>query len=554
MKPGARSVVVVGASAAGLRCACRLKRLQPEWRVRVVDERQVLSYAACGLPYVLSGDLADGEAVRKTSYGVVRDPEFFARYKGVEVLCGRRAVAIGDGALVVEVDGGTETLDWDELVLATGARPRRLAGQPDSGRVCSFHVWEDVAPLHDGLSRGEISSVAVIGAGLVGCELADAFASLWGADVTLIEAADRPLPLMLDPEVAACVAASLERNGVRLLLGTEVGVLRADHAGVTIPVGGREITTDVAVVAVGVEPVVELAVAAGIALGPTGAVAVDDRLATSMPRVWAAGDCVECRHAVTGKPAYLPLGSLANRQGRCLANVIAGRDERFPAVAGAAAVKVFDLNVAAVGLTRSAARRVGMAARSAWVTAEDTAHYWPEAHDLHICLVYEERTERVLGVQAVGAGETVKRVDVAAQLIARGATLSDLGNVEHAYAPPFSPALDPLAVAAYVASNQEDGVRGVALSLDSADRAVLDVRLPEESEQEPFPGGEARTVPLGTLRERLDELDGERWLVVCERGPRSAEAARLLSNHGCEADYLGGGMSWLRDSRGRGAG
>ncbi|MCG6964034.1 MAG: FAD-dependent oxidoreductase [Acidobacteria bacterium] len=554
MVGGARSVVIVGASAAGLRCACRLKRLKPGWSVRVVDQRQVLSYAACGLPYVLSGDLPDDQDVRKTSYGVVRDVEYFARYKGVEVLGGRRAIEIRDGVLEVEDDSGTETLEWDDLVLATGARPRRLPSQPDSERVRSFHVWEDVAPLHGGLARGEISSVAVVGAGLVGCELAEAFASLWGAEVTLIEAADRPLPQVLDPEVAACVAASLESNGVRLLLGAEVGSLRTETTGVKVAVGGDEIGADVAVVAIGVEPAVELAARAGINLGPTGAIAVDDRLATSMPGVWAAGDCVECRHAVTGEPAYLPLGSLANRQGRCLANVLAGSEERFPAVAGAVAVKVFDVNVAAVGLTRSAARQVGMAARSAWITAEDTAHYWPEASDIHISLVYEVGTERVLGVQAVGAGETVKRIDVATQLISRGATLSDLGNIEHAYAPPFAPALDPLAVAAFVAANQEEGVTGSQPTSDPADHVVLDVRLAEETEHDSFPAGGVRAVPLGALRERLNELNGKRWLVVCERGPRSAEAARLLSRHGFEAEYLGGGMSWLRASRRRGSG
>ncbi len=546
MEDGARSVVIVGASAAGLRCACRLKRLQPGWRVRVLDQRDVFSYAACGLPYALSGDLPDGEAVRKTSYGVVRDSEYFAHYKGIEVLSGRRAVGIGNGVLQVERDGVTESLHWDDLVLATGARPRRLAGQPDSERVRSFHVWEDVAPLHGGLARGEIGTVAVVGAGLVGCELAEAFASLWGAEVTLIEAARQPLPQLVDSEVAACVARELENGGVRLILGAEVGVLTAEATGVRIPVGSEEIVADVAVVAIGVEPAVELAARAGIRLGPTGAIAVDDRLATSMPGVWAAGDCVECRHAVTGEPAYLPLGSLANRQGRCLANVLAGRDEHFPAVAGALAVKVFDLNVAAVGLTRSAARQRGITPRSAWITAEDTAHYWPSARDIHLCLVYEVGTERVLGVQAVGSGETVKRIDVAAQLIARGATLTELGNIEHAYAPPFAPALDPLAVAAFVAANQEDGVAGVAPVAGWPGRAVLDVRLAEEIEQDPFSGDGVRTVPLELLRESLPELDGERWLVVCERGPRAAEATRVLGQHGCEARYLGGGMSWRR--------
>jgi len=258
--------------------------------------------------------------------------------------------------------------------------------------------------------------------------------------------------------------------------------------------------------------------------------------------VWAVGDCVEVRHAVTGDGVFLPLGSLANRQGRCVANQLAGRADRFPLVAGAVAVKVLDCNVAATGITRDHAERLGLAARSAWVVGHDSAHYWPEAKEIVLHLVYESGSGRLLGVQAAGDGEVAKRIDVATQLIARGGTLDDLAHVEHAYAPPYAPALDPLAVLAFVAQNQEDGIVGRPPSTGLAGMRVLDVRHPGESEARPVGGGNVVLAPLESLRE-AGRAGGEgQLLVVCERGTRSAEAVRWLRGRGIDASYLGGGL------------
>lgn len=539
-------VVIVGASAAGLRCACRLARLRPDWSIRVVEAQPVFSFAACGLPYVLSGEVGDADALRRTDFGVTRDATYFAGHKGVEVLAGHRAVSLDTERRVVRVAGpdGERDLTWDDLVLATGALPRLLHGQPEHPRVVTFHVWDDLEPLRAGLARGEIDRVALVGAGLVGCELAEAFRSLWGADVIVLEAGAAPLPQLIDPDVGACVASHLRENGVLLLLDSPVERLEADEERVRLVAGGETVEAQVAVIAVGVEPTVELARRAGIALGPTGAIAVDERLTTSIPHVWAAGDCAEVRHAVTGEPAYLPLGSLANRQGRTLANILAGRPDRFPPVVGAAAVKVFDRNVAVTGCTAALARQRGLRARSVWISAPDRAHYWPDATEIHLKLVYESSSLRVLGVQAVGEGEVAKRVDVATQLIARGATLQDFAQLEHAYAPPYAPAMEPLAVAAHAALNQEDGVTAAPPDATHAGAVALDVRLADEAQERPAALGRGTNIPLGELAGRLDEVDEATDLVVCERGPRSAEAVRLLRRRGIRARYLGGGLHW----------
>jgi NADPH-dependent 2,4-dienoyl-CoA reductase/sulfur reductase-like enzyme/rhodanese-related sulfurtransferase len=548
--PSDRSVVVVGASAAGLRCACRLARLKPGWQVGVVEARPVFSYAACGLPYVLSGDITDPDALRQTSYRAVRDARFFAEEKGVTVLAGWRAteVRLAEGLLKVESPEGERQLRWDELVLATGARPRRLPGQPQHPRVRTFHRWEDLDPLLQGLRRGEIGRVAVVGAGLVGCELAEAFGGLWGAEVVLVEAATAPLPELLDPEVGACVARQLESSGIEVRLGSTVRKMEAGDARVSLFLDSGRLTADVAVVAIGVEPEVELARSVGARIGPTGAISVDERLATSLPHVWAAGDCIEVRDAVTGAPVLRPLGSLANRQGRTLANILAGRRDSFPPTAGAAAVKVFDFGVAATGCTETRARERGIAVRSVWVTADDCAHYWPQARRIHLKLVYERGSQRVVGLQAVGEGEVVKRVDVATQLVARGATVAELAQLEHAYAPPYAPAVDPLAMAAWAARNQEDGIEAEPPTVALGD--VVDVRLPEERERQPADARHVEELSVAELRGSPQARPVSSGLVVCERGTRSAEAARLLKDRG-GARYLGGGLQWREAARGK---
>jgi NADPH-dependent 2,4-dienoyl-CoA reductase/sulfur reductase-like enzyme len=544
MSNGSRSVLVVGASAAGLTCACRLARLKPQWQVTVVDESPVFSYAACGLPYVLSGEIEDVSSLRRTSYGALRDQRFFAEEKGIAVLAGWRAagVNLAEGRLRIEGAEGARSLDWDELVLATGARARRLPRQPAHPRVRTFHRWDDVEPLKAAVAGGRLRTAAVVGSGPLGCELAEGLADLWGVEVVLFEEAPAPLPSLLDPELGAVVARHLEEHGVRVLTDSGVEELAADDSGVTIRAASGEVRVDACLVAAGVEPQVELARLAGVRLGRSGAIAVDEQLRTSVPHVWAAGDCVEVRDAVSGHGAYRPLGSLANRQGRTLANVLGGRPDRFPPVAGAAAVRVFQLNVASTGVTEDRARRLGMRARSCWVTVEDRPHYWPESARIHVKLVYEPSSRRVLGVQAAGGGDVVRRVDVATQLLVREVTLSDLAQVEHAYSPAYAPAIDPLAVAAFAAQNQDEGVEAEAPLSPLVE--VTDVRWPAERQRRPAPAAVVHEVTVSGLRSSPEACQQAEGTVVCEQGGRAAEATRLIRASGRHASYLGGGLLW----------
>jgi NADPH-dependent 2,4-dienoyl-CoA reductase/sulfur reductase-like enzyme/rhodanese-related sulfurtransferase len=541
-----RRVVIVGASAAGLRCGARLARLEPDTEMIIVEKRASFSVAACGIPYMISGDLESPDTLRETADGALRDETYFESVKGIQILSGWGATSIDVAARELLIEDGVKSraLPWDDLVLATGARARRLPGQPDHPRVVHVHDLEEGAGLRRSLERGTVGRAIIVGAGLVGCEMAEAFRAMWGCEVVLLEREAYPLPQLLDAEGGALIAEVLSGQGIHLETGVRVDAIRPEGESIRVETPAGAHVADVVVVAVGVEPEVELARAAGVRLGESGAIEVDERLATSVPGIWAAGDCIETRHVVTGKGAYLPLGSLANRQGRTLANILAGRQDRFPPVSGASAVKVFDWNVAAAGCTRRGAGSEYPNAESVWICAYDRAHYWPEAKDIFLQLVYDPESGRLLGVQALGEGEVAKRVDVAAQFLARGATLAEVAGLEHSYAPPYAPALEPVAVAAMVAENHRAGIRSVSPLTPLDGVQLLDVRHSAERAVRPFPQPQVTGMALEELRQRTGELAPGPWLVVCERGGRSAEAVRILLRNGIDSSYLGGGLQW----------
>jgi NADPH-dependent 2,4-dienoyl-CoA reductase/sulfur reductase-like enzyme/rhodanese-related sulfurtransferase len=554
-------IVIVGASAAGLKAAARARRLLPNAVVTILDERDFVSYGACGLPYYLSGDVEDLDALRKTNYGAVRDPEYFSTVKGLHVQTGFRVERLDPAArqiFVRDLQGeGESVLSYDALVLATGAGPRSLPGVEVGEAVGFFHMSEDAHALRRGLETGSIGEVVVVGAGFIGCELAGAFGELWGCDVTLVEAAPWVLPQILDADMATLAAGELRRNDVALHLGAPVTRAVTEQGRAVVEAGGKIFTSDRAVVAVGVQPRVDLAVAAGLQIGTRGALVVDGQLRTSLPQVYAAGDCIEVIHAVSGRPCYLPLGSLANRQGRVVGDNLAGIPSRFGTVAGSVCLKIFDWNVAATGLSEQQARADGLAARAAWGSFFDRAHYHPEHKMLFLKLVYEKSSRRLLGLQALGKGDAVKRVDVFSSLLLRGGRLEDLLDLEFCYSPPYNAALDPLHGMACVALNREErGLTGIGPSSVEpggeapGGRFVMDLRLAEEitAEEPALPG--ALNIPIHELRARMAEIPRDRPLLcVCAMGTRSAEAGVWLASQGFQdIVYLAGGMN-LQNAR-----
>ncbi len=558
------NVVIIGGVAAGPRAAARLKRLLPEANITLVNESKKLSYGACGLPYFTSGDISDINQLFKTSFGIVRNEEYFQGTKGFSVLTPYRAESINRIEKTVHVkhveDEQERSLNYDYLIIAAGASPIRpdIPGA-DSDRARTFSKPDDASYYRQLAETGQLGSVCIVGGGFIGCELSESFTALWGIETTVVEKESHVLPVILDEEMAALVQAEMVKNGVTVKCGVTAADFVEGEDSVTVNLGEEKLSVDQVVLAVGFAPNSRLAKECGLIIGETGGISVNDHLQTSEPSIYAGGDCVESYHRILNKGVFLPLGSIANRHGRLIADNIAGREDTFPGVVGSLVVKVFDINVAATGITEKCAKENNINAASVWGSFIDKAEYYPEWKYVFCKMVYERDSGRLLGLQAIGSGDVTRRVDVFAQLLHQSAALDDLLDIEAAYSPPYATALDPLYVLGCIAKNQEeDSINAVnpkfLATNEFKDAALIDVREDEERETEPLKIGNTNLVEikLGDLRSRLPDLrlDGKA-MVVCNRGVRGYEAARILKNAGhTNVSYLGGGVSFVNAMKG----
>jgi len=546
-------VVIVGGVAAGPKVAAKVIRLAPTAEVTVVEKGEFLSYAGCGLPYYISGVVKSQGELMSTPAGTLRDAVFFQKVKHVQVMSRTEAVEIDRAGRRVKVrllaTGQESYLEYDKLVLATGASPvvPQVPGV-NLGNIFTLHGVRDAEGIRAALSVNKAQDVVIVGGGLIGMETTEAIANA-GCRVTIVEMQPQTLR-MLDPEMARLVELHLESKGVKVVTGTKVLSFEGEGTVQTVVTDKGPIPADVVIMGIGVRPNVVLAQQAGLELGSTGAIKVDDRMRTSDPDIYAAGDCVECTDILTGRPCYVPLGSTANKQGRVAAVNLCGGDDRFPGVLGSTVCKVFDYCVARTGLTETAARKLGYEATSALVPAPDRANYMPAARLLMLKVVVDGRTRRLLGVQAVGPGAGDKRIDVAATAISAQMSIDQLANLDLCYAPPYSEAMDNLITAANVARNKLDGhmvgvsARAVQRMLEQKkDFVFLDVRSPAEHEALRLPG--STLMPLGSLRGRLGELPRDKQIVTfCQISLRGYEAALVLKAAGfAKVSVLDGGIA-----------
>ena len=539
--PNRMKVVIVGGVAAGPKVASKVIRLMPDAEVTVIEKGGLLSYAGCGLPYYVSGVVKEQRELMATPAGVVRDPAFFQKVKNVHVMTRTEAVKVdrpGKRVQLRGVDNGAESwLDYDKLVLATGGAPvvPRFANVA-LDNIFTLHTLRDAEAVKTLLAQGKIRDVVVVGGGLIGVEATEALVEK-GCRVTVVEMLPQILG-MLDWEIAKLVEHHMQSHGVKVLTSTKVESFEGKGKVQWVVTDQGRISADLVVLSIGVRPNVKLAQNAGLEIGATGAIKVDDRMCTSDPDIYAVGDCVECKDLLTGQPCYVPLGSTANKQGRVAANNICGVDDTFPGVLGSTVCKVFDYCVARTGLTEAVAARLGYQVVCAMAPAPDKAHYMPDAKPLLLKLVVDKNSRRLLGAQATGPGVGDKRIDVAAMAITAGMTVDQLSNADLCYAPPYAPAMDNIITAANVARNKLDGqMLGVSpievhrMMEDKADFVFLDVRSPAEYEQVRLPG--ATLIPLGTLRGRLDELPKHKEIVAfCKISLRGYEAALILKAAG----------------------
>jgi NADPH-dependent 2,4-dienoyl-CoA reductase/sulfur reductase-like enzyme/rhodanese-related sulfurtransferase len=546
-------VVIVGGVAAGPKAASKIIRLRSDAEVTLVDKGKALSYAGCGLPFYISGVVKDQKELMSTPAGALRDPVFFQKVKHVSVMDQTEAVEIDRTGRRIRVrdrlSGRENWLEYDKLVLATGASP--IVPQVPGVKlrnIFTLHGVSDAEGIKAALAAGKARDVVIVGGGLIGVEVTEALAQK-GCRVTIVEMQPQMLRI-LDWEIAKLVEHHMEARGVKVLTEAKVESFQGDGKVSAVVTTRGTLPADMVILGIGVRPNVLLAGAAGLELGATGAIKVDDHMRTSDPDIYAAGDCVESVDLVTGDPVYAPLGSTANKQGRVAAVNVCGGDDTFPGVLGTTICKVFDYAVARTGLTETWARRLGYDVVSVLVPGPDRAHYMPNARMLMLKLVVDAKTRRLLGAQATGPGAADKRIDVAAMAITAGMTVDRLAAADLSYAPPYSDAMDNIITAANVARNKLAGhMVGITpmelreMTQQKRDFVLLDVRSPEEYEHERLPN--SRLIPLGSLRGQMEELPRDREIVVfCNISLRAYEAALILRAGGFDrVRVLDGGLA-----------
>jgi NADPH-dependent 2,4-dienoyl-CoA reductase/sulfur reductase-like enzyme len=434
-------LVVVGGDAGGMGAASIARRLRPDLDIVALEQSDFTSYSACGIPYVIGGEVARLDEL------VVRTPQEFRERHRIDARIRHRALGIDLDRREVEVHDldhdRTFRLGFDQLLLATGARPTRpeLPGI-DGPDVFGIQTLDDGARLLARVAERPPGRVVVVGGGYVGLEMAEAFLHR-GAAVTVVERS-REVMRTLDPDMGALVSRALRRHGVEVRCGTQVTALGEG----VVHTDGGDLPADLVVLGLGVVPNSELAGAAGITLGSRGAIAVDRRQHTSADGVWAAGDCAESFHLVSGRPVHVALGTVANKHARVAGTNIAGGYATFPGVVGTAVAKICDTEVARTGLTEGEATRAGFEFHVARIEATTRASYYPGAAPILVKLLAERRSGRLLGAQIVGQEGAAKRIDVVATALHAGMTVEQMTHLDLSYAPPFSPVWDPVLVAA----------------------------------------------------------------------------------------------------------
>lgn len=441
-------LVVIGAVAAGTSAAAKAKRTNPDLEVILLERDAHISYGACGLPYFISGVVPSVEAL------IARTPEEF-RKRGVDVRIRHEVMEIDPAhnwVRVADLEAAKEyALSYDSLVIATGAVSFRppVPGLDLPG-VYSLRTLPDGVALHQVVRNKPPKSVVIVGGGSIGLEMAESFRAL-GLPVTIVEMAPQVM-VNLDEDMSKLVLAEVERNGVRVLLND--GLIRCEGAGRVekVVTQHNEVPADLVLVAIGVRPNTRLAEKAGVRLGAGKAIAVDEHMRTNFEGIYAAGDCADAIHQVTGERTYVPLGTTANKQGRVAGSNAAGMPCTFEGVAGTAVAKIFGLEVARTGLTEREARTRGFDVGTSSIRTTDHTGYYPGATELHVKLIIDQKTRRLLGAQLIGAQGAAKRVDVLAAALFAKMTADDLTRVDYSYAPPYASAYDATLVAANVVS------------------------------------------------------------------------------------------------------
>lgn len=533
-------ILIIGGVAGGMSAATRLRRLKEKANIIVFDKGPYVSFANCGLPYHLSGEIPHRDSL------LVQTPQALKNRFNLDVRVLSEVTAINrqDKTITVKGPQGTYQETYDSLILSPGAKPfvPPIEGLSQANNVFVLRNIPDLDMIMQGLqNKGQAT---IIGAGFIGLEMAESLVHA-GYKVRIIEQAPHVLP-PLDQEMAAFIENELVAKGLEVITGQSV--VAFEHQGQQLVLNdGQVLSSDLNILSVGVRPDTEIMGQAGIQLGHNGGILVDDQYRTNDSHIYAIGDAILAKQIQTKQNQMIALASPANRQGRQVADIIAGISQRNQGSLGTAIVRVFDLAAASTGLSERTAQKHFSDVQVVHTTGKNHASYFPGASDIHLKLIFSKTTGQIYGAQAIGKDGVDKRIDVLATAIRAGLKVSDLPELELTYAPPFGSAKDPVNMLGYAASNLMDETSEniqwyqVEEYLQSGYQ-LLDVRNPIELESGRFQ--DAIHIPLDQLRDRLHELDSHRpYIVSCHSGLRSYIAERILKQHGFTVKNLDGAFS-----------
>ncbi|MDD4544877.1 MAG: FAD-dependent oxidoreductase [Bacteroidales bacterium] len=526
--------VIVGGVAGGATAAARIRRIDESAEIILLEKGKHISYANCGLPYYIGGEIEDREKL------FLQTPQSFGTRFKVDVRVENEVVSIDKDkkeVLIRRGDSSTYTESYDRLLLSPGASPVRppIKGI-DSEGIFTLRNVTDTDKIKHYITSRKIQNAVVVGAGFIGLEMAENLHHA-GAEVTIVEMNNQVMT-PVDFSMAAHVHQHLIQKNINLYL--EIGAERFERRGDKIDVyltNKEIITTDIVILSIGVRPDIQLAKTTDIKLGETGGIWVDEYLQTSVKDIYAVGDAIEFPHPITGKPWLNYLANPANRQGRIVAdNMVFGNKYKYEGAIGTSIAKVFDMTVASTGLAGKKLKQLGIPYISSTTHSNSHAGYYPNALPLSIKLMFSPEDGRILGASVVGYDGVDKRIDQIALLIKKQGTINDLIELEHAYAPPYSSAKDPIAIAGYVASNILNGIMPIITWRDISHLAretsvLIDVRTKSEYEMGTIRG--ALNIPVDELRERLDEIPKNKDIIIfCQIGLRGYLAHKILTQNG----------------------
>ena len=537
-------VVIVGGVAGGASAAARLRRLNEKARIIMFERTGYVSYANCGLPYYIGGVIKDKEEL------TLQTPQSFKERFNVDVRVLTEVLSIDRAAkevVVRDLTCGREYREsYDKLILSPGARPvvPDVKGA-DSKKIYTLRTVEDTFRIREAALADGVKSVAVIGGGFIGIETAENLKEE-GLDVTLIQRSGHVLS-PIDGDIASFLHSRMRKFGIDLRLNSPLLGFEDTDEGIRVLIKDKDpVEADIAVLAIGVTPESSLAKEAGLELGVKGSIAVDDRMRTSDPDIYAVGDAVSIKNTVTGEKAVISLAGPANKQGRVAADNIAVIDRRYKGSHAASVLKVFDMTAAFVGINEKTAKAAGIDYGKVIISPASHASYYPGGRVMTIKVLFTNTDRKILGAQIVGFDGVDKRLDVIATAMQAGMTVTDLADLDLAYAPPYASAKDPVNMLGFVAENVLEGkVRQFFYedipSLIGTDAVLLDVRTSEE-----YASGHAtgfdKNVPVDELRDRMSELDKTKPLyLMCQSGLRSYIACRMLAQSGFDCYNFAGG-------------